>query len=67
MLLSVLNQEEMARLQENLEKLKVQGSEDESEEKVNLKSISFRPTTELTLLTPLVIMRGGCALCFESC
>ena len=38
MLLSVLNQEEMARLQENLEKLKAQGSEDDSEEKVNLKS-----------------------------
>jgi len=27
-------QEEMTRLQENLEKLKVQGSEDDSEEKV---------------------------------
>ena len=32
---SVLHlQEEMNRLQENLEKLKVQGSEDDSEEKV---------------------------------
>ena len=29
-------QEEMTRLQENLEKLKVQGSEDDSEEKVTL-------------------------------
>ena len=37
MLLSILNQEEMARLQENLEKLKAQGSEDDIEEKVNLQ------------------------------
>lgn len=29
-----LSQEEMTRLQENLEKLKVQGSEDDSDEKV---------------------------------
>ena len=56
MLLSILNQEEMARLQENLEKLKAQGSEDDSEEKVNLKSIHFRPTLELTLLTPRVVV-----------
>ena len=57
MLLSILNQEEMARLQENLEKLKAQGSEDDSEEKVNLKSIHSRPTLELTLLTPRVVVR----------
>ena len=57
MLLSILNQEEMARLQENLEKLKAQGSEDDSEEKVNLKSIHSRPTLELTLSTPLVVVR----------
>ena len=56
MLLSILNQEEMARLQENLEKLKAQGSEDDSEEKVNLKSIHSRPTLELTLLTPRVVV-----------
>ena len=56
MLLSILNQEEMARLQENLEKLKAQGSEDDSEEKVNLKSIHSRPTLELTLLTPRVFV-----------
>ena len=47
----------MARLQENLEKLKAQGSEDDSEEKVNLKSIHSRPTLELTLLTPRVVVR----------
>ena len=46
----------MARLQENLEKLKAQGSEDDSEEKVNLKSIHSRPTLELTLLTPRVVV-----------
>ena len=57
MLLSILNQEEMARLQENLEKLKAQGSEDDSEEKVNLKSIHSRTTLELTLLTPRVVLR----------
>ena len=56
MLLSILNQEEMARLQENLEKLKAQGSEDDSEEKVNLKRIHFRLTLELTLLTPRVVV-----------
>lgn len=32
----LLSQEEMARLQGNLEKLKVQGSEDDSDEKVTL-------------------------------
>ena len=57
MLLSILNQEEMARLQENLEKLKAQGSEDDSEEKVNRKSNHSRPTLELTLLTPRVVVR----------
>ena len=57
MLLSLLNQEEMTRLQENIEKLKAQGSEDDSEEKVNLKSIHSRPTLELTVLTPRVVMR----------
>ena len=57
MLLSILNQEEMARLQENLEKLKAQGSEDDSEEKVNLKSNHSRPTLELTLLTLRVVVR----------
>ena len=57
MLLSLLNQEEMARLQENIEKLKAQGSEDDSEEKVNLKSIHSWPTLELTVLTPRVVMR----------
>ena len=56
MLLSILNQEEMARLQENLEKLKAQGSEDDSEKKVNLKRIHSRLTLELTLLTPRVVV-----------
>lgn len=47
-------QEEMARLQENLEKLKVQGSEYDSEEKVMLNETVQNSSQCYFFITPML-------------